>query len=713
MNVRKDSILRPGVNCWRIETADRVRVLVDGADYFEALGRALPLARRQILILAWDIYSELRLRPKAPDSDPAHQPFCAMLNTLAANRRGLRIHILAWDFSMLFAFAREWLPIYRFDWRTHRRVKFYMDDQAPRGASHHQKVVVIDDALAFAGGIDLTRGRWDTSAHVPDDPERESVDGTTGRPYHDVQMAVSGPIAGALGELARTRWRYATKAQLKSPECSTQPLWPTGLEADFEQVEVAVARTQPGYRDQAEVREVEQLFIDAIAAAQKFIYIENQYFTNPSVTRALCERLGEPEGPEVILNLPLATEGWLSQQSMDVLRVYYIQQLRNADAHNRLRVYYPHHPKAGSAPINLHAKVMVIDDRLLRVGSANINNRSMGLDTECDLAIEARGERAETTAAGIARVRNRLLAEHLDTNPEAISEMLTACGSLIGVIEALATGQRRLRPLEPELTQYSESVLTEHSLVDPEQPMAPDRLLQTFLPKPQVQPKYRRLLKGALVVLGLIALAAGVRLSPVADWFTVDQLTGWVRDHTQGATGGLVMVGLTALGGLIMVPLTALIIAAALVFGPVAGFFYALTGATLSAILGYGIGAALGRGTVRSLAGTKLNRLSQKLAARGVLTTTFVRLTPVAPFTVVNLVAGASHLRFRDYLLGTALGMAPGMAGVILLTDRVAASIRAPDPTTLASLGLTVAVVFGLGYWLTRKARERVDAAES
>ncbi len=468
MNVHQDPILRPGANCWRIETADRVRVLVDGADYFDALGRALPLARRQILILAWDIYSELRLRPQAPDSDPAHEPFCTMLNTLAANHRRLRIHILAWDFSMLFAFAREWLPIYRFDWRTHHRVKFCMDDHAPRGASHHQKVVVIDDALAFAGGIDLTRGRWDTSAHLPNNPDREAVDGTTGRPYHDVQMAVSGPIASLLGDLARDRWRHGTKVRLSPPARSTQSLWPTDLGADFEQVEVAVARTQPGYRDQAEVREVEQLFIDAIAAAEKFIYIENQYFTSPTVARALCERLAEPGGPEVILNLPLATEGWLSQQSMDVLRVYYIQQLRSADAHNRLRVYYPDHPEADSAPINLHAKVMVVDDRLLRVGSANINNRSMGLDTECDLAIEAHGEQAETTAAGIARVRSRLLAEHLDTTPEAVSEALTAHGSLIGAIEALASGRRRLRPLEPELTHYSESVFTEHNLVDPE-----------------------------------------------------------------------------------------------------------------------------------------------------------------------------------------------------------------------------------------------------
>src|SRR3569832_2150888 len=85
------------------------------------------------------------------------------------------------------------------------------------GGSHHQKVVVIDDQLAFAGGLDLTLGRWDTPDHVPDDPRRIELNPAPARPYHDVQVAVSGAAARALGELARERWRCATGKKLRAP----------------------------------------------------------------------------------------------------------------------------------------------------------------------------------------------------------------------------------------------------------------------------------------------------------------------------------------------------------------------------------------------------------------------------------------------------------------------------------------------------------------
>jgi len=484
--MRQQPILRPGRNCWRIRPAGAVSFLVDGAEYFGTLLRSLQQARRQVLILSWDIYSRLRLAGASPTGDV--QELGELLNQLATRERDLRIHVLNWDFSTLFAPDREWAPIYRLNWKSRARVRFEMDDVCPAGGSHHQKVVVIDDRIAFCGGFDLTRGCWDTPGHRPDDPRRCKVDGTRGQPYHDVQMAVTGPAAAALGDLARERWRRATGEQLSRPvpPSGEEPCW-FGGRPDIQDARVAIVRTVSDFNGYTEVREVEQLYLDAIGAARESIYIENQYFTAGRIAGALRERLGEAQGPEIILNLPLRTAGWLSSNTMDRIRVRLIEELRAADRHDRFAVYYPAQADADGQPVNLHAKLMIVDDRLVRVGSANLNNRSMGLDTECDLAVEVPHD-GEHTAAAIRAFRNRLLGEHLAVTPARVEEALRRESSLIGAIESLRGTGRTLAPLEPELEQGSHPLLDEAQLLDPEHPVDPDTLLDQFLPEKKTRP---------------------------------------------------------------------------------------------------------------------------------------------------------------------------------------------------------------------------------
>src|SRR5204863_3831508 len=164
----------------------------------------------------------------------------------------------------------------------------------PFGASHHQKIVVIDDALAFAGGLDLTIRRWDTPAHHAHDPRR--VD-PTGRPYppaHDIQMMVDGEAAAALGELARTRWHVATGRTPPAPLPATArgtDLWPEATAPDARDAPVGIARTMPAFRDEPAVQEVVAFATQSIASARRFIYIENQYLTSASVGAALARRL--------------------------------------------------------------------------------------------------------------------------------------------------------------------------------------------------------------------------------------------------------------------------------------------------------------------------------------------------------------------------------------------------------------------------------------
>jgi len=133
-------------------------MLVDAQIYFRAVREAIRRARRCIFILSWDIDSRMCLVPEgAGDGYP--EPLGDFLHAVVAERRDLHAYVLNWDFTMLYAMEREWLPAYHLGWRTHRRLHFLMDGRHPVGASHHQKVIVIDDALAFVGGLDLTRDR--------------------------------------------------------------------------------------------------------------------------------------------------------------------------------------------------------------------------------------------------------------------------------------------------------------------------------------------------------------------------------------------------------------------------------------------------------------------------------------------------------------------------------------------------------------------------
>jgi phosphatidylserine/phosphatidylglycerophosphate/cardiolipin synthase-like enzyme/uncharacterized membrane protein YdjX (TVP38/TMEM64 family) len=691
----------PGDNCWRVARAHRAAWLIDGEAYFRAFREACKRATRSIFILAWDIDSRVALTPGAPD-DGWPQPLGDFLDAVVRRRPGLRAYVLDWDYVMLYQTDREFLPGYSLGTRTHRRLRFELDGEHPVGGSHHQKVVVIDDSLAFVGGLDLTNSRWDTQDHTPGDARRLGPSGTPCQPFHDVQMMVDGAAAAALGVLVRERWRRATGRVPAARRDARIDPWPLHVAPEITDVDVAIARTEPRWLDHPPVLEVKRLYLDAIAAARRSIYIENQYLTAPAIVDALAQRLREPDGPEIVVLSRLKGGGWLEESTMTVLRAQMMQVLREADRHGRLRLLYPHREGLGEQCINLHAKLMVVDERLLRVGSANLNNRSIGYDTECDLAIEADAPRV---AQAIARFRNCLLAEHLGTDVQTVARsMALHGGSLIACIESLGTAHRQLRPLTND--GMPGALPFDPALIDPERPVQPDQLAAQFVPRHAHPHASRRLLAGGALVVALAALGLAWRYSPLQEWLQVEHLAA-IAETLRGAPAApLLVLGGYALASLLAVPITLLIVATALVFGPLAAFLYALSGALAGAALGFGAGRVLGRDFVRRVAGRRINVLSRRLAQRGVLAMVAVRILPVAPFTVVNLVAGASHIRFRDFALGTVIGLLPGVTGITLFSDRVIAAARQPSALTLATLGAVVAGIVAI-TWLLRRLLQR------
>lgn len=693
-------ILSPGRNCWRTPRAERVAFLVDGAAYFAALAQSLHAAERSIMVVGWDVDSRVEL---VRDGREHGRPTTLgpLLEHLARRNRDLRIHVLAWDFAMVFALERQPQPLFHLDLATNRRVRVHMDSEHPLGASHHQKIVVVDDKVAFVGGLDLTTRRWDTPEHRPDDPRRVGPTGQAYGPFHDVQMAVDGAAAASLGKLVRERWRRATGRRLAPPPPTPGDPWPTGLAPDLAGVEVAVVRTEPSYKGRREVREVEALYLDAVAAARRTIYIENQYLTSPAVADALARRLAEPEGPEVVLVLPRNSGGWLEESVLGVLRGRVLRHLVAADAHGRLGMFYP---QAGpQAPVRVHAKLMVVDDVLARVGSANLNNRSMGLDTECDLAVEA--EPGSEAARAVAALPRRLLAEHLGCAAGAVEAAQAAAGgSLLGAVRALGKPGRGLVPLAASPSHLPPEVVEGIAGLDPAEPVALDRILDMFV---QDGDQEQSGMGPVLVILGLLAglllLAAAWRFTPLAALAEPHALSSWAQEL--GNSPQAPFWAAAALGALTlaMVPVTVLVATAAVVFPPKPAALCALAGGLAGAMAAYGLGRALGRGRVRRLAGRRLNAVSRRMARTGLWAVLAVRLLPVAPFTVINLVAGAARIRLRHFVLGTVLGMAPGVLAVTLLADRLHAAVLDPDWTNLALAGVLGLALAGVAVALRRR----------
>ena len=331
-------------------------MLVDAQIYFRAVREAIRQAKRCIFILSWDIDSRMWLVPEgAADGYP--EPLGDFLHAIVAGRRELHAYVLNWDFTLLYAMEREWLPAYRLGWRTHRRLHFLMDGRHPVGASHHQKVIVIDDALAFVGGLDLTSARWDTPAHSAVQPLRRDADGKTFPPFHDIQAAVDGDAARALGVLCRERWRLAggpDTVALTPPEMKH---WPDCLDVDLRDIPVAIARTVPAYDGTPGVNEIRRLHLDAIAAAQQSLLFENQYFTSGLIAEAISHRLAEPLGPEVLIISPNKQSGWLEEITMGVLRARLHERLRRSDIHHRYRMMSPQLDEIDHGALNIHSKI--------------------------------------------------------------------------------------------------------------------------------------------------------------------------------------------------------------------------------------------------------------------------------------------------------------------------------------------------------------------
>ena len=458
-------ILKLGRNCWQMAHANRAALLVDAADYFSALDAALRRAERSIVVMGWDFDASIRLRVREASQSSMLGDF---LRSLVDERPELEVRILIWNLSTVHAPGATLPLIFGSPWQDHPRIKLRLDSKHPIYGAQHQKLVCVDDSIAFVGGIDLTIRRWDTTEHRPDDPNRVDTEGKSYGPVHDLQMVIEGEAAKAAARLAYDRWEIVT-GEAVAEKTALHDIWPTDVEPDFYGNLVAVARTTPRSGIRRGVREVAALNADALRAAKHAIYIEAQYFADRRIGRLLAKSLNRAEGPEIVVVIAPSAHGHLEAWIMNGNRDRVLRLLKRADRYGRLRILFPVVAAPdGDQEIFVHAKLVVVDDRFIRVGSSNLNRRSTGLDAECDLAIEAEDQE---TRARIAAIRARLLGEHLGQPAQHVAATIAAEGSLIKTIDKLSGNGRTLRPYASVTRMGSTRLMLGTRLLDPRRPL--------------------------------------------------------------------------------------------------------------------------------------------------------------------------------------------------------------------------------------------------
>jgi phosphatidylserine/phosphatidylglycerophosphate/cardiolipin synthase-like enzyme len=393
--------------------------------------------------------------------------FLKFVDGLCRRRPELRVYLLAWDFHFILAGEREWLQRVIFHWMTASNFHFRFAEHPAAGGSHHQKFVVVDGALAFVGGMDVCEARWDDRRHLAANPVRLSH-GRPQKPYHDLQAWLAGrEPAGALEDLFGERWQRAggQPLELRSthrPSVSFRGSLPIG------QSTVALSRTAP--RPDAEtIREVERLFEDAIAAADRLIYVETQYFSSRRMREALARRMRAPgrPRPEIVIVVNEEAEALKEELAVGLRQARNLQALRDIASETgcALGCYFSRCDGVHDTfrATYIHSKLMIVDDRFLTVGSANFTNRSMGVDSELHVAWEHDRETGGLVDA-VRQVRVSLLAEHAGLSATEAAGF-EATEGLVARLDALADrdGIRLRRHGAPTAAQQ-----TAMQLVDPD-----------------------------------------------------------------------------------------------------------------------------------------------------------------------------------------------------------------------------------------------------
>jgi phosphatidylserine/phosphatidylglycerophosphate/cardiolipin synthase-like enzyme len=388
-----------------------VRVLVDGSRAMPAIAQAIREARQSVTIAGWSITPSFRLVRDDPDAalrgnpdatlhgDPGGDQGVVLHDLLADTAERIPVRVVLWAGAPLPLF-RPW----RRDVRTAVRelghgsaIRCAIDRHERPLHSHHEKIVLVDEEIAFVGGIDITdfRGdRFDAPAHPP----REGVG------WHDVAIELRGPVVGDVAAYLRMRWAQVTHEWLPRPVAPP----PAGdITAQFvATIPERIYSTVP--RGSFRILEA---YVRALRSAQHLIYLENQFLWAPEIVAILKDKLAQPPGDDfrMVVLLPARP----NSGGDDTLGQLAVLAEADAGRGHFLACSLYSHGAGVSHPVYIHAKVGIVDDAWLTVGSCNLNDHSLFNDTEANIVV---------CDAQLARdTRLALWAEHLEMDESALS----------------------------------------------------------------------------------------------------------------------------------------------------------------------------------------------------------------------------------------------------------------------------------------------------
>ena len=239
-------------------------------------------------------------------------------------------------------------------------------------------------------------------------------------------------------------------------------------------------------------------------------------------------------------------------------------------------------------------------------------------------------------------------------------------------------------------------------LIDPSEPFSAEYFVEAYVPKSRKSQGRRRLLLFAAIVVALLVLAAAWRWTPLQELLSPERIEHYLASISSFEGRAAVAIGGFIIASLLMVPVTVLAVVGGVVFGGWQAFAYVLAGAMGASAIGFFGGRFLGRGLPERLSGSRIEQLSKRLAKRGTVAVAILRLVPVAPFAIFNLVAGSSHLGARQFLVGSLIGLAPGLGAITLFSNSLWEALTAPSLANVA-----IAVVFGVVLifvaWLAKR----------
>jgi phosphatidylserine/phosphatidylglycerophosphate/cardiolipin synthase-like enzyme len=370
----------------------RVEVLVDGASALPRIAAEVGSAGAHVHLAGWHFTPSFRLDDEGP----------TVRELLAEAAERVDVRVLCWAGAPLPLFHPDRREVRRLREELVRgtRIAMALDSKERPLHCHHEKLVLVDDRVAYVGGIDLTSlagDRRDSSRH----PRRPGLG------WHDACLRLEGPIVADVAEHFRLRWREVASQPV--PEAVDEPAG-EGLEAQL--VRTVPERVYEALRG-GEFTILES-YLRALRSAERFVYLESQFLRSPEEVAVLAEKLRRPPSPDfrLLVLLPARPNNG-ADNTRGQLGVLVDADRRSGDETTRFLACTLHQPGPGANPVYVHAKVGIVDDRWLTVGSANLNEHSLFNDTEVNVVLRDEGV--------VRATRLRLWSEHLERPEEEVA----------------------------------------------------------------------------------------------------------------------------------------------------------------------------------------------------------------------------------------------------------------------------------------------------